>query len=106
MHHAVARRHLNLAGCEVKITLLGPLDSNSESLAHRRHLLCPAAGCCVADVQTLKVETSEHPPDVRVVIDADHHPALAAPHEVGHALVLLEREVDSIAGGLPVGGSM
>jgi len=38
------------------------------------------------------VEAVEGAPDVRVIVDADHHLALAAAHEVGHALVLLKRE--------------
>lgn len=49
-----------------------------------------------------EVEAIEGSADVRVIVDADHYPALAAPHEVGHPLVLLEREVDAVAGGLPV----
>lgn len=48
------------------------------------------------------MEAFKGAPDVRVVIDADHHPAFAAPHEVSHAFVLLEGEVDAITGGLPV----
>lgn len=48
------------------------------------------------------MKTLEHPPDVRVVIDADHHLPLAAPHEVGHTLVVLEGEIHPIALGLPV----
>lgn len=41
------------------------------------------------------------PADVRVIVDADQHLALATPHEVGHPLVVIEGEVDSVAGGLP-----
>ncbi|MNE19827.1 hypothetical protein D3C80_1129240 [compost metagenome] len=37
-----------------------------------------------------------------MVVDADHHLALAAAHEVRHAFVFLEREIHAIAGGLPV----
>jgi hypothetical protein len=37
-----------------------------------------------------------------MVVDAEHHLALAATHEVGHPLVVLERKVHSVAGGLPV----
>lgn len=48
------------------------------------------------------METLKCPPDVWMVVDADHHPALAAPHEVSHALVLLVREIQAVAGGLPV----
>lgn len=44
----------------------------------------------------------EGSPDVQVVVDADHHLALAPTHEVGHVLVLLEGEVDAIAGSLPL----
>lgn len=37
-----------------------------------------------------------------MVVDADHYPALAPAHKVGHTLVRFEGEVDAIAGGLPV----
>ena len=50
------------------------------------------------------MEAVEGASDVRVVVNADHHLALAATHEIGHALVLLEGEVDAVAGGLPVWG--
>lgn len=50
------------------------------------------------------MEAVEGAPDIRVVVDADHHLPLAPTHEVGHALVLLEEEVDAVAGGLPIGG--
>lgn len=66
----------------------------------------PLVGRSVANVQRLKVNPLEHPADVRVIIDADHHLALAAPHEVGHSLVVVEGEVDAVAGGLPVRWSM
>lgn len=41
------------------------------------------------------------PADVRVS-NADHNLAFTAAHEGGHALVILERKVPSITGGLPV----
>lgn len=50
------------------------------------------------------MKTIEYLPDARVVVDADHHLALAPAHEVGHALVLIEGEGDAVAGGLPVRG--
>jgi len=37
-----------------------------------------------------------------MVVDADHHLALATSHKVGHALVVLKRKVDAIALCLPV----
>jgi len=37
-----------------------------------------------------------------MVVDTDHNPALAATHEVSHALVLIEREIHTISGSLPV----
>lgn len=56
----------------------------------------------VPDIQRFEVEAFENTPDVRVVVDADHHPALAAPHEHGHLLVVLEGEVDTVTCRLPV----
>lgn len=50
----------------------------------------------------LEVEAVKCSSDVRMVVDAHHHPTLAVAHELRHALVLLEREVDAVAGGLPV----
>ncbi|MCY1459164.1 hypothetical protein D9M71_766130 [compost metagenome] len=49
------------------------------------------------------MEALEHPPNIWVVVDADHHPPLAPPHEVSHPLVVFEGEVHSITLGLPVG---
>ncbi|MNC78477.1 hypothetical protein D3C75_1306960 [compost metagenome] len=37
-----------------------------------------------------------------MVVNADHHPALATAHEVGHAFVVLKRKVHAVAGGLPI----
>lgn len=48
------------------------------------------------------MEAIKRTPDVRVVVDADHHLALAAAHEFRHALIFLEGEIDAIAGGLPI----
>ena len=48
------------------------------------------------------MEALEHTADVRVVVDADHHFAFAAAHEVGHPFIVLERKVHAVAGGLPV----
>ena len=44
----------------------------------------------------------KHSPDVRVVVDADHHLAFATPHKVSHPLVIFKREVHSVSSGLPV----
>jgi len=48
------------------------------------------------------VETLKHTPNVRMVVDAYHYLAFAAAHEVSHPLIVLERKVHPIAGGLPV----
>ena len=56
----------------------------------------------VADVQRLIVKAVKHPPDIWVVVDADHHRPFAAAHEVGHPLAVLERKVHAITSGLPV----
>ena len=48
------------------------------------------------------MKTVEHLPNVRMVIDANHHPPFAAPHKISHALVVFKREVNSVASGLPV----
>ncbi len=37
-----------------------------------------------------------------MIVDADHHLAFAATHEASHPLVILERKVHAITGGLPV----
>lgn len=44
----------------------------------------------------------KHPSDVRIVVDADHHPALAPAHELGHSLVIIEQEIHAVAGRFPV----
>lgn len=48
------------------------------------------------------MEAFKHAADVRVIVDADHHLAFTAAHEVGHLLVVLERKVHAVAGALPV----
>ncbi|MNH17148.1 hypothetical protein D3C79_768070 [compost metagenome] len=37
-----------------------------------------------------------------MIVDAYHHPAFASAHEFSHPLILFEREIDPVAGGLPV----
>lgn len=37
-----------------------------------------------------------------MIVDADHHLAFASAHELSHPLILFEREIDPVAGGLPV----
>ena len=44
----------------------------------------------------------KHPPNVRVIIDADHDLPFAAPHKVSHTLVILEGKVHAITRRLPV----
>jgi len=48
------------------------------------------------------MKTGKHPADIWMVIDADHHLALTAPHEIRHALVVIKREVDAVARRLPI----
>ena len=62
----------------------------------------PLIGIAVPDVQRLKMKAIEHSPDIWVIVDADHHLALAAAHEVSHPLIVLEREIHAVTGGLPV----
>ena len=57
----------------------------------------------VPDLGALKMKPFKHPPNVRMVVDADHHLAFAATHKDGHALVVFKRKFDAIACGLPVG---
>jgi len=56
----------------------------------------------IPNIQRLKMKPGKHPPNIRMVIDADHHLALTPAHEVGHALVVFKREVDAVARRLPV----
>lgn len=44
----------------------------------------------------------EHPPNVWVVVDANHHLPFAATRESGHALIVFKRKIHAIAGRLPV----
>ena len=44
----------------------------------------------------------KHPPNIRMVVDADHHLAFAASHKISHALIVFKREVHAVASGLPV----
>lgn len=44
----------------------------------------------------------EHPPNIRMVVDANHHLSFTAPHEAGHTLVILKGKIHPIASGLPI----
>ena len=76
---------------------------HNDQLAGHLRLGLPQVRVAIADIQALEVKAVEGTSDVRVIVDADHNPALAAAHEIGNALVLLEWEVHAISGGLPVG---
>jgi hypothetical protein len=56
----------------------------------------------VPNVQAFHVVAGESLADIGVVVNAHHHPALAAPHELGHRQVLLEREVHAVPLGFPI----
>ena len=60
----------------------------------------------IPNLGRLKMKPFKHPPNVRMVVDADHHLAFAAPHKVSHALVVFKREVHAVASGLPVRWAM
>lgn len=85
-------------------TQRGRLPVHDHQLAGHLRLTLALVRVGVADIQVLKVEAVEGAPDVRVVVDADHHLAFAPTHKVGHALVLFEGEVNAVTGGLPVRG--
>ncbi|CAI8789163.1 hypothetical protein EMIT0P171_190078 [Pseudomonas sp. IT-P171] len=59
-------------------------------------------GIAVTDVERFEMKACIHTADIRMVVDADHDLAFAATHEVGHPLVVLERKVHAVPGGLPV----
>jgi len=48
------------------------------------------------------MEALESSMNIRMVVNAHHDLTLTAAHEIGHSLVLLERKIHTIAGGLPV----
>ncbi|KPB49741.1 hypothetical protein ALP73_05285 [Pseudomonas coronafaciens pv. garcae] len=58
----------------------------------------------VANIHQLKMEAVKNLPDVRVIVDAHHHLSFTSPHEVGHSLVVFEREIHAIASGFPIRG--
>ncbi len=69
---------------------------------NRNSLRLPLIGGRVPDLGRLKMKPFKHPPNVRVVVDADHHLPLTTPHKISHALVVFEREVDAVPRRLPV----
>lgn len=87
---------------EEKPAKRGGLPVHNYQLACRVGCTAVLVGAGVANVQTLHMEASKRLTNIRVVVDAHHHPALAAPHKVGHGQVLLEREGNAVALGLPV----
>lgn len=48
------------------------------------------------------MESIENTANIRVIVDAHHDLAFASAHELSHPLILFEREIDPVAGGLPV----
>ncbi|MND51249.1 hypothetical protein D3C81_479200 [compost metagenome] len=48
------------------------------------------------------MEAVERSSNIRVIVDADHYPPFAPTHEIGHALIFLERKIKPIASSLPV----
>ena len=62
----------------------------------------PLIRSAIPNIYRLKVKALKHPPDIRVVIDTDHHLPFAAAHEIRHPFVVLKRKVHPIPCGLPV----
>lgn len=54
------------------------------------------------DLSRLKIKALKQPPNVRVVVDADHHFHFTAQHKVNHVLVVFKREFHAVASGLPL----
>ena len=59
-------------------------------------------GNTVLDIQSHHVKTVKHPPNVRMIVDGQHHFSLAGTHDFGHLFVLFKAELDAITLGLPV----
>ena len=60
-------------------------------------------GHAVLNPQLVHRQTVEDAADIRVIVDADHHLAAAAPHDRSHRLVLVQLERDAVAFYLPIG---
>lgn len=56
----------------------------------------------VLDRHRLDVESIEHPPDLRVIVQAHDRPPLERPQALGHPLVLLERKRNAITGRVEI----
>lgn len=56
----------------------------------------------VFDAQIMHGKAVKHPPDIRVIVDADHGFALDATEYLGHFLVLLPAKWHAVSLGLPV----
>lgn len=50
----------------------------------------------IADIQRLKPTPFKHSPDIRVIVDANHHFALACPNEVGNSLVFIKAKLGPV----------
>ena len=56
----------------------------------------------IPNLNRLKIKPFKYTPNVRMIVDADHHLAFAAAHKVSHALVVFKREVHAVSSGLPL----
>lgn len=100
--HLPGNRQAPKSAASEQLPQASRLPIHDHQLAGHFRLALALVRIGVANIQVLEMEAVEGTPDIWVVVDADHHLALAPSHEVGHPLVLLEGEVHAIAGGLPV----
>ena len=80
------------------------LPIHDDQLPGNLSLPLPLVRGRVPDLSRLKVKPFKHTPYIRVVVDADHHFAFAATHEVSHAFVVFKREIHAVASSLLVRG--
>ena len=78
------------------------LPIHKNQLPRHLRLPLPLIRGGVPDLGRLKMKPFKYPPNVRMIVDTDHHLSFAAPHKVGHAFVVFKREVHAVASGLPV----
>ena len=89
-----------------KTVQLGRLPIQNHKLA--RSLRAPLAiiGIAVADIYHLEMEAFKDMTDVWVIVDADHHPALAPPQKLSHLAVISKSKATPYPCVCQYGGSM
>ena len=69
---------------------------HNHQLTDNLSLPLPLFRGAVPNIHRLKVKALDHPPYIRVIVNAAPHLAFTAAHEVGHPLIVIKRKVHAV----------